>query len=206
MMKTENVILAAGDTQTLNVAGKWFRVRKLLGGPAPKLSVKATSTNGAKQLADGLSCYDGDLVAWDDVSFRDLTFTNPTGVDVTFEVVISDEGRHQVVSLARTAGIDVGADQVATLADMTIATTATEVQAFSGLPATFIGIRKAVFQADASNPGPVRVGGADVGAAAGLLLGPGESMAWEASNSAYFYNPNGTACVIHGLVYYYDGL
>lgn len=99
MMKTENVILAAGATATLNVSGKWFRVRRLVGGSEPKVSVKALSLDGSKQLADGLMAYDGDLYGWDDHFFRDLTFHNPTGDAQTFDVIISDQGRHEVAQV-----------------------------------------------------------------------------------------------------------
>lgn len=205
MMKTEKVALGAGNIATLSVSGKWFRVRKLVGGTDPYVTVKALNTEGNKQLADGLAAYDGDKFGWDDQFFRDLTFTNPTATAVTFDVLISDQGQHDVsrpavavvgeISVKRACGISTGNDEVVN---------AGATNALSTLGVVGDNTYKVIVQADSGNPGPVRVGGNTTGAANGFVLDPGASLPLEVTDSLGVlvlkcHNPNATPATVRVL-------
>lgn len=207
MMRTEKMILAAGATDTLSIAGKWFRVRKLVGGLDPYVTVKALSTHGNKQLADGLTAYDGDLYGWEEDSFRDLTFTNPTADDQTFEVIISDQGKHEVsrpavaivgaVSIVQACRIDDGEDRT-----INAGVTDTITPGVVGTD-----VKKITIQNDVGSAGDLRVGGDNVSDTNGFVLPPGGSKEFNTNNElgvlvVKVRNPTGApgACTYRMLV------
>lgn len=201
MMKTEKVILAIGKTATLSVAGKWFRVRQLklaTGADAPDdyyVTVKALSTDGSKQLADGLTAYDGDMYGWD-VDFRDLTFHNPNGAAINFEVIVSGEGRHDV---SRPAVAIVGSVTVEMASGLQFGE---DTPIAAGVTDDLTGFltadtKKVTVQNDDNSPGPLRVGGPDVSNTNGFVLQPGASKDFHINNEQGFFvllkvrNPTG---------------
>lgn len=190
MMHTENMILAAGATQTLALGGKWFRVRKLVGGADPKVSVKALSRDGSKQLADGLTAYDGDLYGWDDHFFRDLTFKNPTGDNQTFEVIISDQGRHEVAALSVTNFPSAGGSVILASIDVLIPAAG----AVTLIKAANTSRRSIVIGSLLSNDPtalPLRLGDqASVAANVGMQLSSGGEHVIDTTAAVYAVNPD----------------